>query len=89
MQLKDIREFIFLVMKGDETIDTRLDLFIKRKEEVEKQMVQLQETLDTINFKCWYYETAKKAGTTNVPDNMSNDELPKELRAVRTRLRKA
>ena len=88
MQLKDIREFIFLVMKGDKTIDARLELFMKRKEEVEKQMAQLQETLDTINFKCWYYETAKKAGTTDAPDSMSNDELPKELRAVRARLRK-
>lgn len=88
MQLKDIREFISLVMKGDETIEARLELFMKRKEEVEKQMAQLQVTLDTVNFKCWYYETAKKAGTTNVPDNMSNDELPKELRAVRARLRK-
>lgn len=88
MQLKDIREFIFLVMKGDESIDARLELFMKRKEEVEKQMVQLRETLDTINFKCWYYETAKKAGTTDVPDHMSSDELPKELRAIRARLRK-
>ena len=61
---------------------------MKLKEEVEKQMAQLQETLDTINFKCWYYETAKKAGTTDAPDSMSNDELPKELRAVRARLRK-
>lgn len=88
MQLKDIREFIFLVMKGDETIDARLELFMKRKEEVEKQMAQLQETLDTIHFKCWYYETAKKAGTTDVPDHMGSDELPKELRAIRARLRK-
>lgn len=88
MQIKDIREFISLVIKGDETIDARLELFMKRKKEVEKQMEQLQETLDTINFKCWYYETAKKAGTTNVPDNMSNDELPKELCIIRARLRK-
>jgi DNA-binding transcriptional MerR regulator len=88
MQLKDIREFIFLVREGDETIDARLELFMKRKEEVEKQMAQLQETLDIVKFKCWYYETAKKAGTTSVPDNMGNDELPEELRVVRARLRK-
>lgn len=88
MQLKDIREFIHMVIKGDETIDTRLQLFLKRKAEVEKQIAELKETLDTISFKCWYYETAKKAGTTAVPDNMSIDELPEELRVVRSRLRR-
>ena len=85
MPIKDIRIFIGLVMRGDETIEDRLQLFLKRKEEVEKQMAQLQETLDTIRFKCWYYETAKTAGTT-VPDRMRDDELPGELRAVRARL---
>lgn len=59
MQIKDIRKFIALVMQGDETIDARLALFEKRKKEVETQMLQLQETLDTLRFKCWYYETAK------------------------------
>lgn len=59
MQIKDIRKFIALVMQGDETIEARLALFQKRKKEVENQIVELQETLDTIRFKCWYYETAK------------------------------
>lgn len=89
MQIKDIREFILLVMQGDETIDARLELFKKRKSEVEKQLAELQNTLDTINFKCWYYETAKAAGTTDVPENMSDDELPEYLRAVRARIRSA
>ncbi|MCQ4022900.1 MULTISPECIES: MerR family transcriptional regulator [unclassified Ruminococcus] len=88
MQIKDIREFILLVMKGDETIDARLELFQKRKAEVEKQIAQLEQTLDTINFKCWYYETAKAAGTTAVPDNMADDELPSHLRETRARLRR-
>lgn len=88
MQLKDIRKFIFMVMKGDESIDERLELFRKQKKEVEKQMAQLQEILDTVNFKCWYYETAKKAGTTAVPDNMPSEDLPEELRKVRGKLRK-
>ena len=38
-------------------------------------------------FKCWYYETAKKAGTTAVPDNMSDDELPADMSRIRARLR--
>ncbi|HIR03066.1 MAG: MerR family transcriptional regulator [Acutalibacteraceae bacterium] len=87
MQIKDIRKFIALVMQGDETIEARLALFQKRKKEVENQIVELQETLDTIRFKCWYYETAKKYGGTAVPDNMKDEELPEDLRAIRKKLR--
>ncbi len=88
MQLKDIHSFIDFVMQGDKTIEDRLNLFQKQKQEVEKQMKQLQETLDAIRFKCWYYEMAKSAGTTKVPDNMSDKELPEEMRKIRAKLRK-
>ena len=87
MQIRDIREFIRLVSLGDESIDARLELFRKRRLEVEKQMAELQETLDVVNFKCWYYETAQKAGTTAVPDGMTDDELPEDMRQIRARLR--
>lgn len=87
MQIKEIKEFINLVLQGDESIDSRLELFRKRKFELEKQMADLQETMDTVNYKCWYYETAKKAGTTSVPDNMSDDELPEDMRKIRAKIR--
>lgn len=41
-------------------------MFLERKQAVEKQMAELQETLDFINHKCWYYETAIKAGTEKI-----------------------
>lgn len=88
MQLKDIKKFIYMVLNGDESIDDRLQLFYKQKAEVEKQLATLQKTLDTVNFKCWYYETAKKAGTTSVPDNMSDEELPEDMRRIRASLRR-
>lgn len=88
MQIKDIRSFINMTMQGDETIDSRLELFLKRREEILRQMAQLQETLDTVNFKCWYYETAKKAGSTQVPANMPLEQLPPQFRGVRCKLRK-
>ena len=86
MQLKDIRRFIQLAMQGDETIEARLDLFIKQREVVKKQMEDLQETLDTLNFKCWYYETAKEAGSTETPQNMPLEEIPEPDREIRRRM---
>lgn len=86
MQLKDIRSFVHMAMQGDETIDARLELIITQKKAVVEQISQLQDTLETLSFKQWYYETAKAAGTTAVPREMSDEELPEQFRAVRSRL---
>lgn len=88
MQLKDIKVFIEMVQRGDDSIDERLELFRKQKDVVEKQLEELHITMDIVNYKCWYYETAKKAGTTSVPDNMTEDELPKEMKLIRDKIRK-
>ena len=88
MPLKDIREFIHMSMQGDETIAQRLELIIRQQEAVRKQMEELQQTLETLDFKRWYYETARDAGTTAVPRNMALEELPEQYREVRRRLRR-
>ena len=87
MPLKDIKTFIEMAMQGDETIDERLELIRKQRDEVGRQIAELQETMDTLNFKCWYYETAKSAGTTAVPRRMKLEELPEEFREIRKKLR--
>lgn len=86
MQLKDIKAFIHMAMQGDETIDDRLQLFIKQRELVQKQMAQLQQTMDVINFKCWYYETAKAEGTTATLDSMPPEDFPEEYQDIRRRI---
>lgn len=87
MSLKDIRKFVYMAMEGDKTVEERLDLIKARQKEVERQIEQLKETLEALNFKRWYYETAKKYGTTDVPRNMSEKELPKEFQEIRKKLR--
>ena len=87
MQLRDIKTFIEMAMQGDQTIEPRLALITKQKESVKAQIAELEETLRTLEFKEWYYKTAKENGTTSVPRNMTLDELPKEFREVRLKLR--
>ena len=87
MQLRDIKTFIEMAMQGDETIEPRFALITKQKAAVQAQIAELEETLRTLEFKEWYYNTAKENGTTDVPRNMALDELPKEFREVRLRLR--
>lgn len=88
MQLKDIRTFVLMALQGDETIDARLALIRKQREAVRQQIESLQQTLDTLDFKCWYYETAQAAGTTEVPRSMSLEELPEQFRETRKKLRR-
>lgn len=87
MKLKSIREFILMAIQGDETIDARLELIENQREAVKKQIEELQKTLEILDFKCWYYNTAKKAGTTAVPHNMTADELPERFKEIRKQLR--
>ena len=87
MQLKDIRTFIFMAMEGDSTIGKRLELITNQRKAVLRRIDELQETLATLDFKKWYYETAKAHGTTEVPKNMPYGELPEEFREIRKRLR--
>ena len=87
MPLKDIREFIVMAIKGDDTIDGRLALITKQKESVEQQIAVLEEVHRVLEFKQWYYETAKKEGTTDVTRRMPPEELPEEFREIRRKLR--
>ena len=59
MQTEEIMELIRPVLPEDESIDALLRIPCKRRLEVEKQMAELRETLDVVNFKCWYCEIAQ------------------------------
>ena len=87
LRVKDIRLFIQMVMEGDETIPRRLELFERQRREVKRQMEELEETLHTLDYKCWYYETAQRLGSTKAVDEFSPDQIPEELRAAKERLK--
>ncbi len=88
MSLKDIREYIHLAMEGDRTIEERLQLFYRQRQILQAQMEELQHTMDVLDFKCWYYETARDAGTVQVPQSMSVEELPPQFRNLKRDLAK-
>ena len=58
MSIKEIKAFIDWCMEGDASLSQRYELFLERKRETEKQIKMLQNSLDIINYKCWYYKTA-------------------------------
>lgn len=88
MQLKDIRSFILMAMQGDVTINERLQLIANQRKTVISQIDELKEKLGMLDFKLWYYETAKKVGTTEGLKNMSLSDIPEQYRDVRKKLRR-
>ena len=80
MSLKDIREYIELAMQGDETIARRLELFRKQRTVLETRMAELQQTMDTLDYKCWFYETAAARGSTEGISDLPDEALPEALR---------
>lgn len=87
MCLADIKCFVEMSMRGDDTIDERLALIVKQRESVKAQLEDLNKTLKVLEYKEWYYNTAKKSGTTSVLRNMTLEEVPEEHREARMALR--
>lgn len=56
MSLEAIREYIQLALKGDSTKPARKEILIEAKEDLQKKMVEIQESLDVINYKLDTYE---------------------------------
>lgn len=86
MSLRDIRQYMELVIQGDDTIDARLEIFRRQRKTLETQMAELQHTMDMVDYKCWYYETAQKTGTIETPKNLPLEQVPEPLRAIRLEL---
>lgn len=51
MPIREIKQFVDWCMEGDSTISQRLELIDRQRDAVRQQMKQLQQTLDTLEYK--------------------------------------
>ncbi len=75
MSIKDIKSFVDLCVEGDASIDRRLELIKKQRQAVLGQIEQLKETIKVLDYKCWYYEEAQKAGTCAIHNDREGLKL--------------
>ena len=68
--------------EGSRTYELRKQLFERQKAAVEKEMEKMQETLDMLTFKCFYYEQAIKDGNEDGIHSMLPDKLPADIQAA-------
>ena len=86
MPIRDIKQFIDWYMEGDTTLPQRRDMFYERRRAVEAQIEALQATLDMIDYKCWYYDTAVAAGSSRALQTLKPEELPEEVSRLKARI---
>ena len=87
MSIKDIRRYIEMALQGDDTIALRLAMFQRQRQVLQQQLQELRHTMEMVDYKCWYYETAQNAGTVAVPQEMDLAQVPERFRKIRQELR--
>ena len=87
LSLAQIREFMDMSTQGDATIPQRLALFQRQRDAIQEEIRQLEEILHLVDYKCWYYETAKDEGTLQLLAQRSDEDFPQEYQEVRRWLR--
>jgi len=86
LSIDEIRAFIEMAERGDESIGERLALFENRRQAVLRQMEDLKQTLAVLEYKCWYYTTAKELGGEEAVAALPDSALTPKLRRTRKRL---
>ena len=82
LSVKELRQYVDLVMQGDRTLSECVQFFQKQRETLQDQMKQLQKALDVVNYNCWYYETALEKGSTIQMKKLTENEIPEEFRKL-------
>ena len=80
LPIKEIKEFLAWCEEGDASLQKRRNLFYKRREEVRRQLHDLQDTLHTLAYKCWYYDAALAAGSEAAVAKMPECDIPEDIR---------
>ncbi|KAE9558812.1 transcriptional regulator [Companilactobacillus kimchii] len=66
MTITEIRHFIDLCMQGDVTLMDRYELLEKEAATVKEQIQTLQDQLDFLHYKMWYFKTSVEAETEDI-----------------------
>lgn len=87
MPLKEIKEFVKMFEERDSTITRRLEIVFRHREVIQQQVAKLNEIIKVLGFKEQYYLNALNEGKTMDLPDLTMEELPPELQAIRKRVR--
>lgn len=82
MPLEQIRKFVLYYIEGDSSISERHKLFLQQLAIVKKELEELQEVYNNLQFRCWFFSEAEKAGTAQIKKDLSKLEIPEEIKPL-------
>lgn len=82
MPLEQIRKFVLYYIEGDSSISERHKLFLQQLAIVKKELEELQEVYNNLQFRCWFFSEAEKAGTVQIKKDLSKLEIPEEIKPL-------
>ena len=86
MSIKDIKKYMDMIAEGDSSIGERLDIFEKQRAKVERQIKELNQIREVLEYKCWYYETAKEIGSVDAVENMKTEDMPDKYARIKEKI---
>ncbi|MEJ6348937.1 MerR family transcriptional regulator [Holzapfeliella sp. He02] len=60
MSLKRIKQFVDWCIEGETSLENRRDTIYQQRDNIKKEIKQLQATLEVLDFKCRFYDEAVK-----------------------------
>ena len=82
LEIKDIKQFMDWCVEGASTYPLRRELLEKQRKTVEAEIAHMNQILDMLRFKCWYYEQAIKDGGEDRIKSLLPDRLPDEIQSL-------
>lgn len=79
MEIKDIRQFIEWCAMGKETYPQRRAMFQRQRQNIEAEIERMNQALDMLKYKCWFYDQAMKGVSEEQIHAMTPDSMPKEI----------
>lgn len=55
LEIKDIKNFFAWCAEGPATYNKRLELFLRQRDKLNREIAQLKKTRAMLDYKCWYY----------------------------------
>lgn len=82
LEIKDIKQFMDWCVEGPATYPQRKALFEKQRAIVEAEIEHMNQVLDMIRFKCWYYDQAIQDGSEDRVHQLLPDGLPEDIQRM-------
>lgn len=82
LEIRDIKQFMDWCVEGPATYPQRKALFEKQRATVEAEIEHMNQVLDMIRFKCWYYDQAIQDGSEDRVHQLLPDGLPEDIQRM-------